>query len=381
MFLAGDAAHSFPPAGGLGMNSGVQDAHNLAWKIAAARQGLAPNGGAGLLRSYGAERRPVARANAALSVRNFEETLRVARAAGLAPPSVAAAAAEAARAAAPWLGRRQAHGLFAAAKRAGLALGAAVRGGDGLAGLFRGDATLRLQFPVADLGFRYPPASTAVATSGTGDSDGDSDSGVRVHAGDPRAAGLAPRADPGCRLPHFGPGVVVVHGDGAADGGEGVGTEASEGKTIFASALDLVRADSPRLTLLVTGDNAAGRRPGAAAWSAAAARSPALAARLGAAFEVRDLAAGDSSDAADGSPASGAAPLSMRAACGLGPAGGALLVRPDGHVAARWDFAAWRPAGAEAVEAELAAAVAATFEQGWYGPDSSAEAAELPGGA
>ena len=79
VFLAGDAAHSFPPAGGLGMNSGVQDAHNLAWKIAAARQGLAPNGGAGLLRSYGAERRPVARANAALSVRNFEETLRVAR--------------------------------------------------------------------------------------------------------------------------------------------------------------------------------------------------------------------------------------------------------------------------------------------------------------
>ena len=34
-FLAGDAAHRFPPAGGFGMNTGIQDAHNLAWKLAA----------------------------------------------------------------------------------------------------------------------------------------------------------------------------------------------------------------------------------------------------------------------------------------------------------------------------------------------------------
>jgi 2-polyprenyl-6-methoxyphenol hydroxylase-like FAD-dependent oxidoreductase len=35
---AGDAAHRFPPAGGFGMNTGVQDAHNLAWKLAALQQ-------------------------------------------------------------------------------------------------------------------------------------------------------------------------------------------------------------------------------------------------------------------------------------------------------------------------------------------------------
>ncbi len=34
VFLAGDAAHRFPPSGGFGMNTGIQDAHNLAWKLA-----------------------------------------------------------------------------------------------------------------------------------------------------------------------------------------------------------------------------------------------------------------------------------------------------------------------------------------------------------
>lgn len=34
VFLAGDSAHRFPPAGGFGMNTGLQDAHNLAWKLA-----------------------------------------------------------------------------------------------------------------------------------------------------------------------------------------------------------------------------------------------------------------------------------------------------------------------------------------------------------
>jgi putative polyketide hydroxylase len=34
IFLVGDAAHRLPPTGGLGMNTGIQDAHNLAWKLA-----------------------------------------------------------------------------------------------------------------------------------------------------------------------------------------------------------------------------------------------------------------------------------------------------------------------------------------------------------
>ena len=58
--LAGDAVHLFTPTGGFGMNTGVDDAANLGWKIAAMVQGW---GGPGLLDSYGIERRPIALRN------------------------------------------------------------------------------------------------------------------------------------------------------------------------------------------------------------------------------------------------------------------------------------------------------------------------------
>ena len=57
VFLAGDAAHIHSPAGGQGMNTGIQDAFNLAWKIALVLRGRAP---AQLLASYQVEREPVA---------------------------------------------------------------------------------------------------------------------------------------------------------------------------------------------------------------------------------------------------------------------------------------------------------------------------------
>src|SRR5436305_800479 len=56
VFLAGDAAHLMPPTGGFGGNTGIADAHNLAWKLAFVTRGLA---GTGLLDTYDAERRPI----------------------------------------------------------------------------------------------------------------------------------------------------------------------------------------------------------------------------------------------------------------------------------------------------------------------------------
>eukprot|EP00536_Pseudo-nitzschia_multiseries_P000064 jgi/Psemu1/282061/fgenesh1_pg.2_\ len=95
VFLAGDAAHVFPPAGGFGMNTGLQDVYSLAWRIAVQRQGeqslperpsndeknnasLPSLATVGHL--YERDRQPVARQNAALSVRNYNRVLNVMRA-------------------------------------------------------------------------------------------------------------------------------------------------------------------------------------------------------------------------------------------------------------------------------------------------------------
>jgi 2-polyprenyl-6-methoxyphenol hydroxylase-like FAD-dependent oxidoreductase len=67
VLLVGDAAHRFPPNGGYGMNSGIQDAHNLAWKLAFVLTGRASPR---LLDSYDTERRPIAESNADFSYQN-----------------------------------------------------------------------------------------------------------------------------------------------------------------------------------------------------------------------------------------------------------------------------------------------------------------------
>ncbi|WP_018348453.1 FAD-dependent monooxygenase [Longispora albida] len=65
VLLAGDAAHVHPPAGGQGLNTGVQDAYNLGWKLAAVLGGADP----ALLETYEAERRPIAEGVLGLSER------------------------------------------------------------------------------------------------------------------------------------------------------------------------------------------------------------------------------------------------------------------------------------------------------------------------
>lgn len=82
VFLAGDAAHRFPPTGGLGMNSGIADAYNLAWKLAAVVQGRAADG---LLESYELERRTVVQQMCDESRANFERMDELLHAFGLDP--------------------------------------------------------------------------------------------------------------------------------------------------------------------------------------------------------------------------------------------------------------------------------------------------------
>lgn len=71
VLLGGDAVHLFTPTGGLGYNTAVEDAVNLGWKLAALVQGW---GGAGLLASYEAERKPVALRNTAYA-RGFADSV------------------------------------------------------------------------------------------------------------------------------------------------------------------------------------------------------------------------------------------------------------------------------------------------------------------
>src|SRR5262245_59176509 len=72
VFLAGDSAHQYIPTGGYGMNTGIGDAVDLGWKLAATIKGYAGRGfaGGGLLESYARERRPVGYRNRLASERH-----------------------------------------------------------------------------------------------------------------------------------------------------------------------------------------------------------------------------------------------------------------------------------------------------------------------
>ena len=167
VFLAGDAAHRHSPMGGLGLNSGIQDVHNLAWKLAAVIKGTA---GPRLLDSFESERRPVARRNVDFATFAFFNHLAVHSAFGVLPT----APEEHNRSALETLFSDSADGRTRQER---------------LRGFFD---TLRMEFAAADieLGFEYADSPAVVPDE------------TPAPPRDPAGLNYVQTARPGHRLPH-----------------------------------------------------------------------------------------------------------------------------------------------------------------------------------
>ncbi|KAJ1396997.1 hypothetical protein SESBI_32170 [Sesbania bispinosa] len=201
ILLAGDAAHRFPPAGGFGMNTGIQDAHNLAWKIASVIKGTAPSS---LLNTYEMERRPISVFNTRLSLENYRTAMSVPAALGLSPT----VANTVHRFIVNGIGSILPSGLQKVALDGIFAMGRAQLsesilnesnplGSSRLAKLrdiFEEGKSLQLQFPAEDLGFRYLQGAIMLESN-------DVESPEQVPTG--RRRDYIPSAQPGSRLPHM----------------------------------------------------------------------------------------------------------------------------------------------------------------------------------
>ncbi|PQP91960.1 uncharacterized protein Pyn_29124 [Prunus yedoensis var. nudiflora] len=183
------------------MNTGIQDSHNLAWKIASVVKGIAPSS---ILHTYETERRPIAIFNTELSIQNFKAAMTVPAALGLDPTvanSVHQVINEGVGSILPsGLQRAILDGIFTIG-RAQLSESLLNEknplGSSRLANLRRileEGKSLQLQFPAEDLGFRYLEGALI---PGTDDALG-APEGPTGHRRD-----YVPSVDPGSRLPHM----------------------------------------------------------------------------------------------------------------------------------------------------------------------------------
>ena len=284
ILLAGDAAHSFPPTGGLGLNTGVQDAHNLAWKLAAV---LRDEAGPDLLDTYEMERRPVARTNLEHSVANFDQMSDLLQVVGLSlKQQERLQAAQNSRMFTSLPARWQRNAINIALKQA-LAPLHILSEASGRGEHARHEFERRIpgqarhyRFAGLDLGFAYEQG--AVIPDGT----------PRPVAEDP-VIDYRPTTWPGSRLPHF---------DGVRDG----------------HTMPVCDALLPHGLTLITGVSAAPAWRQAVRTAAATLRMP-----------IACLVVGPGADADFRDPANIWPDLSEVTRSG------AVLVRPDGHVAWR----------------------------------------------
>ena len=278
LLLAGDAAHRFPPAGGFGLNSGVQDAQNLAWKIAAIVGGQAEDS---LLDTYDPERRPVIEQFAQQSLNNFIRLDEVTARLGISNRTICRATGAATRPPLSWLpGRLLGWSLDRATRlqfrRTKILLAGTARARRLRAEISAAVPGQRQHFVFPGLEFGYTYRGPLIDPEPNGSSHEESD--VETYR---------PTTRPGSRLPH----VMVVH----------------EGRSM--PVHDVLRRDA--LTLLTAC---------ALAWCAAL-HAPGAGTRIP--VVVLPLAAADPHDQGE-----------LVVLFEIGHSG-AVLVRPDGHTAWR----------------------------------------------
>ena len=181
VFLVGDAAHEMPPSGGFGLNTAIQDAHNLSWKLA--------TGDSKLLLTYEAERRPAAAANVAIAIDNWRRGLLAAEALG-SPPSKALDTLRTGLGLLAGLGPAVGRSLFKAATTTAFS---STKNRAALQRLLADRRELPLFFPGVDLGFSYNGAS-ALDSARSALRDARHSSGAKPYV---------PAFRTGARLPHF----------------------------------------------------------------------------------------------------------------------------------------------------------------------------------
>ncbi|XP_010926595.3 uncharacterized protein [Elaeis guineensis] len=235
VILVGDAAHRFPPAGGFGMNTGIQDAHNLAWKIRSLLNNIASPS---IIQTYEVERRLIAISNTNLSVQNFKAAMSVPTALGL-DPTIANSVHQVINSSLGFIlpssmqkavlegifsiGRSQLSEFFLNEDNPIGSMRLAR-----LRSIFHEGKSLQLQFPAEDLGFCYLEGAL-VADGGNRTLETEAASG---HRSGPRD--YIPSAKPGSRLPHMQVRAL----------------NASFSKDVF-STLDLIPGDKLEFLLII----------------------------------------------------------------------------------------------------------------------------------
>ncbi|ETV92352.1 hypothetical protein H310_13252 [Aphanomyces invadans] len=343
VFLVGDAAHQFPPAGGFGMNTGIQDAHNLAWKLAhdirtrrnvSSTTASSPSSQAATsaspsltqrswLPTYGSERKAVATTMTKLSLRNFERMLRVPAALHVSYDSAKALDTVAHSPLFQWLPQKLQSSVVSSALSAGTAHLATLDSAVSSMGhhlkrrvqeIVLSRRALGMLFFKADIGYSYAPQSTDGDTS---DAALNNAHRFRVPDGKPSATApldtvFTPRLHVGQRLPH-----------------QWLLGATNEGANVQVSSLDLVQrivqstnnsggTGGPQFVLVVQSATIAHLPPNKRPFIATVVlhAKHASAAGTSAAATTHDYLYVDETDLT---------------------AAAAVLVRPDGHVAWIWN--------------------------------------------